>query len=140
MLDSGMACGRIPSTDASGRKLRRELPGERLHGRHRRAVAAHERDSGARVQGRDAHDDPRSGHDHASRSEARREEVRPRVRLDRQQEPFEVGLQERHADDSGIRDAHRIERDVDPARSFDHGLQVRIDRALVEGVDLRGIR
>ena len=75
--------------------------------------------------------------DHPPRGEARGQEVRRRVGRDRPRELLDVQLDQRDADDLRVRDADRVERDVDAARLLDHRLQVLVDRLLVERVDRR---
>ena len=50
---------------------------------------------------------------------------------------LDTELDQRHPEDLGIRDADRVERDVDATCLFDHGPQVFIDGMLVQRVDDR---
>ena len=75
--------------------------------------------------------------DHPPGRQARGQEVRRRVGRDRQGELLDVQLDQRHAQDLRVRDADRVERDVDAARLVDHGLQMLVHGLLVERVDLR---
>ena len=132
--------GLWPQTDHANAvrcELGGQVSGERLLGGHRRAVAADQRDARPGVQRGDPHDHPRPVRDHAPGGQARGQEVRRRVGRDRQRELLDVQLDQRHAQDRRVRDPDRVERDVDPARLVDHGLQVPVHGLLVERVDLR---
>src|SRR5262249_997346 len=114
-----------------------ETSSERLHGRHRRTGAPHEWRAGTRGSSGDGHDHSRSVWNHAPRGQARGQKVRPRVGRDRQGELLDIQL------DQGrpilrVRDADRVERDIDPSRPVDDGLEVRAHGLFVEGVHFRG--
>ena len=114
-----------------------EISGECLLGGHRRTVAAHQRDARPRVERGDGHDHPGSVRDHPPGGQAGGQEVRRRVGRDRQGELLDIQLDQRHPQNLRVRDADRVERDVDAARPVDHGPEVLVHRLLVERVDLR---
>ena len=103
----------------------------------RRTVASVQRGARARGKRGDGHDHPRPVRDHPPCGQARGQEVRRRVGRDRQRELLGVQLGQRaRPGSSRIRDADRVERDVDAARLLDHRLQMPVHRLLVERVDL----
>jgi hypothetical protein len=138
---SGMPCGRSATTrNAVGRQLPGQVSSERLFGGHRRAVTADEREAGSRMQCGHGHDHPRLVRNHAPCGKARGQEVRLGICRDRPGELPELQIDQRHTQNAGVRNADRIERDIDAPNPVDHRLQMRIDGLLVQGIDLRGHR
>ena len=60
--------------------------------------------------------------DHPPSRQAYGQEVRHSVGRDRQGELLDIQLYQRHTQNLRIRDPNRVERDIDAARLFDHGL------------------
>jgi hypothetical protein len=68
------------------------------------------------------------------------QEVRLAICRDRQGELPELQIGQRHTQNAGVRNADRIERDIDAPNPADHRLQMRIDGLLVQRIDVRGHR
>src|SRR5262249_27100086 len=68
--------------------------------------------------------------------QARGQEVGRCVAHDRQGELLDLQVNQRHTDNLRIRDADRVERDIDATRLTRYGLQMFVDCPFVEGVDL----
>ena len=75
--------------------------------------------------------------DHPAGGQACGQEVRHRIRRDRQRELLGTQLDQRHADDLRIRDPDGVERDIDTTGFLDHRLEMIVHSLLVESVDRR---
>jgi hypothetical protein len=65
---------------------------------------------------------PRSLPDHPPGGQARGQKVRPGVGRDRQGKLLDVQIDQGHTLQRRVRDADRVERDIDAPRLIDHGL------------------
>jgi hypothetical protein len=79
---------------------------------------------------------PRFVRNHLPGCQACGQEVRPGVGRDRQGELLDIQLGQRDTQNLRVRDADRVERDIDATRLIDHGLEMLVQGLLVESVDL----